>query len=91
MPDVDALLSPAARYFVDEVATPAERQRIEEIIDTICYAPASDDVLRFPIDVGTGPSGGILYHDGRFWLLYRMTNAWTLEVIGMGTVEDVTS
>lgn len=82
MPDVDVVLRPAARLFYDRVATPSERLRIDEALSTICATPVVDEAVRF-----STTHGDTLYNDGDVWLLYRSVNNWTVEVIGIGTVE----
>jgi hypothetical protein len=84
MADIDVLFLPEARFFYEEEATAEERLRFNRIIEQLREAPEADDKTRFTLYSGTPER--ILYHDGSLWVIYEMLNAWTLRVIGLGTV-----
>lgn len=86
MPDIDAVLGADARRFRDDVATAAEREQIDAIITRICASPDVDYETRFPFSPIPRRSNGMIYNDGRFWIIYDMLNAWTIEILGIGTV-----
>ncbi|HYM15886.1 MAG TPA: hypothetical protein VEZ14_10020 [Dehalococcoidia bacterium] len=86
MPDVDALFSADARRFYNLTATPNERTRIDAIITRICASPDVDYETRFPFGSIPRRPDGVIYNDGRFWIIYDVLNAWTIEIIGIGTV-----
>ena len=53
------------------------------------HASDVDYVIRFLIDAGSGPDRDIIYNDDRVWITYTRLNEWTLEILGIGTVEDL--
>ena len=83
MPDVDVVFRRTARDFYDNAATAEERPSIDAIVNAICDSPDAEEQHKFRLN-----SGGVLYHDGTFWILYRALNGWTIEILGIGTVTD---
>jgi hypothetical protein len=88
MPDIDVVLGADARLFYDSVATSVEREQIDAIITRICAAPDVDHETRFPFHSVPRRENGMIYNDGRYWIIYDVVNAWTIEIIGIGTVAE---
>ncbi|HEY8173595.1 MAG TPA: hypothetical protein VIH21_10965 [Dehalococcoidia bacterium] len=87
MPDIDVVLLEHARRFYDDAATHEEREQINQAIARLCQSPAIDNLLTHPFEAHSAETTAI-YLDGSTWIIYVMMNAWTIGVIGIGTVED---
>ncbi len=81
MPDIDVVLQRGAREFYNNSATSTERLLIDRTLADLCEDPVPDDRTKFQL------SESMLFMDQRIWVLYEMLNAFTISVIGIGTVE----
>ena len=84
MPDIDAVFEEPARTFYDDVASAAQRQRTDEIIDQLRSNPSIDDIPIFAFGVGIPELDGRIYLDGEFRIAFRLVNAWTISVLNIG-------
>jgi hypothetical protein len=89
MPDIDVLLQAPARQFYEEIATPTERARLDDIIYLLRLDPGVDGELRFTYDLEAPEAGGRIFYDGFFWLVYRMLNNWTMSILNIGFEEEI--
>ena len=84
MPDIDAVLEEPARNFYNNVASPVQRQRIDQIIRRLCSDPSIDDVATFAFHIGVPEPDARIYLDDEFRILYRLANAWTISILNIG-------
>jgi hypothetical protein len=84
VPEIDAVFEEPARNFYDNVASDAERRRIDAIVVRLCSNPSIDDVAIFAFGVGIPDLDGRLYLDGEFRIAFRLANEWTMSILNMG-------
>lgn len=78
----DVIFDAPARRFLYRIATSAERSAILLIVDELAAAPEPDERRRFRTN-----QGDLLFHDGRFWILYDVVDELLIAVKGIGTAE----
>ena len=81
MADIDVVLQSGAREFYDDVATATERSLINQALADLSENPSPDGRTKHRLPAS------MLYRDQRLWILYEMLNAFTISVLGIGTVE----
>ena len=84
MPDIDAVFEEPARTFYDNIASAAQRQRIDQIVDRLRSDPSIDGVVTFAFNIGVPEPDGRIYMDDEFRVVYRLVNAWTISILNMG-------
>jgi hypothetical protein len=82
MAERDVVFDAPARRFLYRTATSAERSAILRIIDELADAPEPDERRKFDTR-----QGDLLFHDGRFLVLYEVVNDFLIAIRGIGTAD----